>query len=208
MADYRRKTLRSFYCEEDLWRAFEELATAEDATIDRVINHALREALSTGVEPNVTQSTGPPLNKAVGVSVANSDDRPTSQRAPASASAPAPPPPPSVSSPPPAPQPGATPAPAAVMPSLFLHYGGTGYPVQLERFVIGRGSKGTDLMIRDGNVSRKHAVVIFHEGQFFIQDLGSTNGVEFDGQRIETKVIDEGDVYTICDHELTFSYRG
>ena len=94
------------------------------------------------------------------------------------------------------------------MPKLFLHYGGRVYPVQTERFVIGRGSKGTDLTIRDGNVSRKHAVVIFHNGSFYVQDLGSTNGVEYNGQRIDTKIVEEGDVYTICDHELTFSYRG
>jgi hypothetical protein len=25
---------------------------------------------------------------------------------------------------------------------------------------------------------------------------------------VETKQIDEGDQFTICDHELTFSYRG
>ncbi len=94
------------------------------------------------------------------------------------------------------------------MPRLFLHYGGRVYPVAKDRFVIGRGSKGTDLTIRDGNISRKHAVVIFHNGAFFVQDLGSTNGIEFGGQRVDTKQIEEGDVFTICDHELSFSYRG
>ena len=94
------------------------------------------------------------------------------------------------------------------MPRLFCHYGGRVYPVQVERCVIGRGSKGTGLTIRDGNISRKHAVVLFHNGSFYVQDLGSTNGVEFNGQRIDTKIIEEGDVYSICDHEITFSYRG
>ncbi len=94
------------------------------------------------------------------------------------------------------------------MPPLFLHYGGRAYPVQKERFVIGRGSQGTDLTIRDGNVSRKHAAVIFHSGAFYIQDLGSTNGVEFQGNRVDAKKIDEGDVFYICDHEFSFSYRG
>ena len=94
------------------------------------------------------------------------------------------------------------------MPKLFLHYGGRVHPVASERYVIGRGSKGTDLTIRDGNISRKHAVVLFHEGAFYIQDLGSTNGVEYNGQRVDSKIIEEGDAFSICDHEITFSYRG
>jgi pSer/pThr/pTyr-binding forkhead associated (FHA) protein len=36
--------------------------------------------------------------------------------------------------------------------------------------------------------------------------MGSTNGVEFNGQRVARKVINEGDSFKVCDHELRFSY--
>ena len=44
-------------------------------------------------------------------------------------------------------------------------------------------------------------------GAYYIKDLGSTNGIDFQGTRIDNKQIDEGDIYTICDYELRFTYR-
>ena len=40
-----------------------------------------------------------------------------------------------------------------------------------------------------------------------IEDLGSTNGIEYNGMRIDNKRIEEGDVFHICDYELRFSYQ-
>lgn len=213
MAEYRRKTLRSFYCEEDLWTAFDQLASERDATIDQVLNDALRQALEGGSssaapDAGATQSR-PALNASVGQAGPALEDRPTLERMPAVGARPTPPPPPRRPTPPPAPA--VPPAPAAApgkRPTLYLHYGGRVHPVQAERYVIGRGSQGTDLMIRDANISRKHAVVLWHDGGYYIQDLGSTNGVEFNGERIENKLVEEGDQFLICEHELTFSYRG
>lgn len=74
--------------------------------------------------------------------------------------------------------------------------------------MIGRGSDKTDLTIRDGNISRKHCVVVFRNGSYYIKDMGSTNGVEYRGNRIESKKIEEGDHFFLCDYELRFSYRG
>ena len=65
----------------------------------------------------------------------------------------------------------------------------------------------TDLTIRDGNISRRHCAVIFQEGAFFIKDLNSTNGIEYQGRRVDTKKVDEGDVFHLCDYELRFTYR-
>src|SRR5207248_844944 len=44
-------------------------------------------------------------------------------------------------------------------------------------------------------------------GMFYIKDLGSTNGIDYKGMRIDNKRIDEGDVFHICDYELRFTYR-
>jgi hypothetical protein len=100
------------------------------------------------------------------------------------------------------------PAPmAAGSPTLFLIYNGQRYPVTKDQFIIGRGSKTSDLPIKDGNISRKHAAVIRRNGTFYIKDLGSTNGIDYKGMRIDNKRIDEGDVFHLCDYELRFTYR-
>jgi hypothetical protein len=93
-------------------------------------------------------------------------------------------------------------------PTLFLIYNGQRYPVTKDQFIIGRGSKTSDLAIKDGNISRKHAAVIRRNGTYYIKDLGSTNGIDYKGMRIDNKRIDEGDVFHLCDYELRFTYRG
>jgi hypothetical protein len=92
-------------------------------------------------------------------------------------------------------------------PTLYLVYNGQRYPVTKDQFIIGRGSKTSDLPIKDGNISRKHAAVIRRNGTFYIKDLGSTNGIDYKGMRIDNKRIDEGDVFHLCDYELRFTYR-
>jgi hypothetical protein len=99
------------------------------------------------------------------------------------------------------------PAMGAAGPTLFLIYNGQRYPVTKDQFIIGRGSKTSDLPIKDGNISRKHAAVIRRNGTFYIKDLGSTNGIDYKGMRIDNKRIDEGDVFHLCDYELRFTYR-
>jgi len=37
---------------------------------------------------------------------------------------------------------------------------------------------------------------------YFIKDLGSTNGIEYKGERIEGKKIEEGDTFSICDYQF------
>ncbi len=99
------------------------------------------------------------------------------------------------------PQPGGHTAP------LTLIYQGERFPVTKDRFVIGRGKQSSDLTLKDPNVSRQHAMIEFQNGVYFMVDMGSTNGVEYNGQRIARKQIAEGDVFKICDHDLVFTYR-
>ncbi len=99
-------------------------------------------------------------------------------------------------------------APAApAQQTLVAIYENQDYPVTKEEFIIGRGQKTSDLCIRDSNVSRRHAVVVLHNGQYWMVDQQSTNGVEFLGAKIDRKRIDHGDVFKICDYEVTFVYR-
>lgn len=99
------------------------------------------------------------------------------------------------------------PAPAPQANTLTLVYQGERHSVTKDRYVIGRGKQSSDLTLKDPNVSRQHAMIEFQNGVFFMVDMGSTNGVEYNGQRIARKQIGEGDVFRICDHDLAFTYR-
>jgi hypothetical protein len=90
---------------------------------------------------------------------------------------------------------------------LFIVFNGQRLPVSKEEFIIGRGSKTADLPIKDGNISRRHAALIWQGGAWVIKDLGSTNGVEYRGRKIDSKRIEEGDVFQLCDYELRFTYQ-
>ena len=117
-----------------------------------------------------------------------------------------------IGGPPPLGGPGAGPSPflpqaAGTVPTLYLVFNGQRIPITKEQFIIGRGLKTSDLAIKDGNISRKHIAIIYHNGAYYIKDLGSVNGIEFQSKRIDSKRIDEGDVFHICDYELRFTYK-
>ncbi|MBI4954161.1 MAG: FHA domain-containing protein, partial [Myxococcales bacterium] len=102
------------------------------------------------------------------------------------------------------------PPPGAPPPAggrLVLYYRGQRHEVNKDRFIIGRGKQSSDLTIKDPNVSRQHAMIECVNGQFFMVDMGSTNGIEFQGQRLQRKLVSGGDVFNICDHELRFAWE-
>lgn len=80
------------------------------------------------------------------------------------------------------------------------------YEIDKEEYVIGRGQKFSDLAIKDANISRRHCSVVRRGNDYFIKDLGSTNGIEFEGQRVDNHKVLEGSVYFLCDHEIRFSF--
>jgi hypothetical protein len=78
--------------------------------------------------------------------------------------------------------------------------------VQKDRFVIGRG-KHCDLIINSGKVSREHAAIVRSGADWFIEDLGSSNGTWFDKRRISRRQIQDGDEYYICAEKLSCVFR-
>jgi pSer/pThr/pTyr-binding forkhead associated (FHA) protein len=121
--------------------------------------------------------------------------------------------PPAPTPPPPMPQaaqmapPLTSPSTGGYLGTLTAVYQGERTSVNKDKFIIGRGRQTSDLTIKDPNVSRQHAMIEFQNGVYYMVDLGSTNGVEYQGQRIARKAIAEGDIYRICDHEVSFTYR-
>ncbi len=78
--------------------------------------------------------------------------------------------------------------------------------IEKDRFLIGRG-KHCDLIINSGKVSREHAAITREGSEYFIEDLGSSNGTWHDKRRITRRQIQEGDEYFICAEKLGCTFR-
>ena len=72
-----------------------------------------------------------------------------------------------------------------------------------ERTTIGR-SPDCDVFLDDVTVSRRHALVVRRNGQFFIEDKGSLNGTFLNRRRIESGPLEDGDELQIGKYKLTF----
>lgn len=200
-----KKTVRAFQCRDYLFEIYDRMSSELGCSVDYLINEAMREyarsrdqvvAAVSATEvrsPAVAASLGahPIDTRAAPMLTPVPSRRPTAQ--------------PRMTAPPPLP--GQRPSRAAGRRVLVLHFNGQKVPIDKDEFIIGRGARTADFAIRDGNVSRRHAAIVFHDGGYFMKDLGSTNGIEFAGQRVESKRIEEGDVYRICDYELRFTYQ-
>jgi len=57
-------------------------------------------------------------------------------------------------------------------------------PILSPRMVIGR-DETADLTIDSARVSRQHAEIVYNQGQWFLTDLNSKNGVFLNGHRLE-----------------------
>ncbi len=78
--------------------------------------------------------------------------------------------------------------------------------VDKDTMIIGR-SRTCDIVIQSAKVSRQHASVSNVDGELYIEDLGSANGVWFNGEKVTRAKIGEGDSFTISDETLTFESR-
>ncbi len=66
-----------------------------------------------------------------------------------------------------------------------------------ETTVIGRQRQGDNIVLNDSNVSRRHAQ-ISHKGQnWYLEDLGSTNGCQVNGIDVDVAKLKTGDQITI-----------
>ncbi len=78
---------------------------------------------------------------------------------------------------------------------LVLEVNGVRHPLVPPGLVIGRGSEA-DLRINDPGVSRKHARISINnygdEISLAIEDLGSTNGIIVDGQKVRQATLADG----------------
>ena len=80
-------------------------------------------------------------------------------------------------------------------------------PSSKPRTVLGR-SRQSDVYVTDVNVSRRHAEVVREDAEYWLVDLGSTNGTQLNGERVQRARLDDGDVITIGSTEIVFGRSG
>ena len=74
---------------------------------------------------------------------------------------------------------------------------GMTFPLEQEEILLGR-DLANDITIGDPEVSRRHARFFMRDDNFFVEDLGSTNGTFLNGERISSpKQLRVGDVITL-----------
>ncbi len=79
------------------------------------------------------------------------------------------------------------------------------YDVTSAGATIGR-KDGNSIVVKDATISGNHAKVGFRNGQFFVEDLGSSNGTFINARKIEMPVVvNHGDVFKFgsCEGTIT-----
>jgi hypothetical protein len=196
-----RKTRRELEIADHLWDCLTRIA--EDCGTDRhaVVNQAVYEfarrfnfltpmakevpQLDDPIAPNAIKPAQPAAPKPNG----------PQQRAK---------PPPAQTNPREPPKPAAR---AAAKQQLFIvNSAGDMTKVEKDTFIIGR-SRTCDLVIPSSKVSRQHSSVVRENGEYYIEDLGSANGVWRDGVKIQKEKVRDGDEFMISEEVLKFIFR-
>jgi len=122
----------------------------------------------------------------------------------------------SVAKPAPAPAPAPqrqAPAPAAKQPAAskaktlyVINSAGDMHKIEKDTFIIGR-SRTCDLVIPSSKVSRQHSSVVRENGEYYIEDLGSANGVWREGVKIQKEKVRDNDEFMISEEVLKFVFR-
>ncbi|MDX6546725.1 MAG: hypothetical protein QOG33_275 [Gaiellales bacterium] len=87
-----------------------------------------------------------------------------------------------------------------------LEWPGGTFVIEQRVTVIGRSSEA-DVRLEDANASRRHAELRRIGDGYSLVDLGSTNGTEVNGQRIQETALMNGDVISVGTTKITFERR-
>jgi CRP-like cAMP-binding protein len=76
------------------------------------------------------------------------------------------------------------------------------YPLEASAS-IGRNSQN-DITVLDLSISRSHARISPEEDRWVIEDLGSANGITFEGRRVEKRALTSGDAFRLGEVKVRF----
>jgi hypothetical protein len=85
-----------------------------------------------------------------------------------------------------------------------LRWNGKRRVLEKRRSVLGR-SRDVDVQIEDPNVSRRHAEIVQEGSAYWLVDLGSTNGTQVGGRRVQRAQLDDGSRFIVGETTVTFS---
>jgi Protein of unknown function (DUF3662)/Inner membrane component of T3SS, cytoplasmic domain len=91
----------------------------------------------------------------------------------------------------------------AVAWTPVLDIGGKHYPLTRSTTVIGRGSDA-DITVDDTGISRRHVQIIWDGQRAQVQDLGSTNGSQLNGQPVQKAILEPESVISIGRTRIVF----
>jgi adenylate cyclase len=83
--------------------------------------------------------------------------------------------------------------------------GGDAIPLVREQMSMGR-RESCDICLQFPNVSGLHCELSYKNGYWFIQDLGSTNGVKVNGVRVHKRPLNPSDEITIAKRTFRIEY--
>ena len=76
-------------------------------------------------------------------------------------------------------------------------------PLIRDELSVGR-QEGNSIRLTEKNISRRHARFFRQNGAFFVEDLGSYNGIKINGTRISSPTqLRDGDLVLVGDYKLT-----
>lgn len=84
--------------------------------------------------------------------------------------------------------------------------GGDNIPLIRPVLTLGR-RKSCDIYLPFPNISGSHCELTFREGYWYVRDLGSTNGVKVNGNRVVEKMIRDTDEIGIGKRSFTIHYE-
>lgn len=74
------------------------------------------------------------------------------------------------------------------------------------RMIIGNDPIGCDVLLLGSRISPRHAEILFHNGCYFVRDLGSVHGTYVNGRRITgVAELHVGDEIQIKPYRMTFT---
>jgi hypothetical protein len=81
----------------------------------------------------------------------------------------------------------------------------SGQTVRLTDDVTTLGSvAGNSIVLADPAVSKKHLAIRSQDGSYECADLGSTNGIYVNGQKVPKKTLEPGDIVRVGNTEMVF----
>lgn len=92
---------------------------------------------------------------------------------------------------------------------VFLAPAGVPAPVMLDRLpmILGR-SESADIALAFSSISREHARLFCEEDKLFIEDMGSSNGIQINGEKCRKGELSPGDMVQLGVVEFRVARRG